>query len=513
MRRYDGEDQECAFEYYAGLISTLHRDFAVETMAARLAVPDQAVSGKWFDLLVRLASPSWRSPDSFNEEQRKVHWQRYAEISRQSKNKYAEQLAKAVALKTGRARAISLNTLLELKWDMTKMPDISTFFSELPPQEQRRLLKYDWNRIRSSSLLPTLRRLYQPLSTENTGNKEDQAELRTLALQRIYDLAPEEGRRLILAEMKRSQPHVRLPALTLLPDKTLPELDQVFLSNFESGWNSNIHSALIERYGSPNLYARVYALLEGKVGWMACFEQSHLLAYCLRANAAGGEALLRQALRAREHTRCYPNALNQVAELHFSPEVEKPALEILDDSDPEIVISAIEVLGKYGSNQVEALLWEKLEQWHQTWNGRERELDAAFDNNPLQFQRKLESALQTALAEASNWTATPKELARLNQLCVTEECRKSVNGRQKQWGEQITLRFMSYGAEWGRATIGHYEMKSLAEEKFNELELLEIMNITPTESEAWDIVQMEEIERELLDDTDPLFNNHDEVQE
>jgi anti-anti-sigma regulatory factor len=29
-------------------------------------------------------------------------------------------------------------------------------------------------------------------------------------------------------------------------------------------------------------------------------------------------------------------------------------------------------------------------------------------------------------------------------------------------------------------------------------ELLEFMNITPSESEAWDIVQMEEIERELL---------------
>jgi anti-anti-sigma regulatory factor len=34
-------------------------------------------------------------------------------------------------------------------------------------------------------------------------------------------------------------------------------------------------------------------------------------------------------------------------------------------------------------------------------------------------------------------------------------------------------------------------------------ELLEMMNVTPTESEAWDIVQMEEIERELLGD-DPL---------
>lgn len=31
-----------------------------------------------------------------------------------------------------------------------------------------------------------------------------------------------------------------------------------------------------------------------------------------------------------------------------------------------------------------------------------------------------------------------------------------------------------------------------------ELELEEILNITPTESEAWDILQMEEIERELM---------------
>ena len=34
----------------------------------------------------------------------------------------------------------------------------------------------------------------------------------------------------------------------------------------------------------------------------------------------------------------------------------------------------------------------------------------------------------------------------------------------------------------------------------DEKELLDIMNITPTESEAWDIVQMEEIERELFSD-------------
>ena len=37
------------------------------------------------------------------------------------------------------------------------------------------------------------------------------------------------------------------------------------------------------------------------------------------------------------------------------------------------------------------------------------------------------------------------------------------------------------------------------EEWLDKEEYLELMNITPTESEAWDIVQMEEIERELFD--------------
>ena len=46
------------------------------------------------------------------------------------------------------------------------------------------------------------------------------------------------------------------------------------------------------------------------------------------------------------------------------------------------------------------------------------------------------------------------------------------------------------------------EMQPAVSEKLEQLELLEIMNITPTESEAWDIVQMEEIERELMNGFD-----------
>ncbi len=40
------------------------------------------------------------------------------------------------------------------------------------------------------------------------------------------------------------------------------------------------------------------------------------------------------------------------------------------------------------------------------------------------------------------------------------------------------------------------------EEFLDKNELLELMNVTPTESEAYDIVQMEEVERELMNDDD-----------
>jgi len=44
------------------------------------------------------------------------------------------------------------------------------------------------------------------------------------------------------------------------------------------------------------------------------------------------------------------------------------------------------------------------------------------------------------------------------------------------------------------------ELTPALEEFLDGKNLLELMNVTPTESEAWDIVQMEEIERELLSD-------------
>jgi anti-anti-sigma factor len=42
------------------------------------------------------------------------------------------------------------------------------------------------------------------------------------------------------------------------------------------------------------------------------------------------------------------------------------------------------------------------------------------------------------------------------------------------------------------------ELQPSVENFLDQSELLEMMNVTPTQSEAWDIVQMEEIEREMF---------------
>jgi anti-anti-sigma regulatory factor len=46
------------------------------------------------------------------------------------------------------------------------------------------------------------------------------------------------------------------------------------------------------------------------------------------------------------------------------------------------------------------------------------------------------------------------------------------------------------------------EMQPAVEQFLEQNELFELMNVTPTQSEAWDILQMEEVERELMDGDD-----------
>lgn len=73
---------------------------------------------------------------------------------------------------------------------------------------------------------------------------------------------------------------------------------------------------------------------------------------------------------------------------------------------------------------------------------------------------------------------------------------KDINEVEDAAGEHL-LRIQQTFYEQG-ASFVICELQDAVEESLEKAGILELMNVTPTESEAWDIVQMEEIERELL---------------
>jgi anti-anti-sigma factor len=84
-------------------------------------------------------------------------------------------------------------------------------------------------------------------------------------------------------------------------------------------------------------------------------------------------------------------------------------------------------------------------------------------------------------------TSNKNIILSLNEVKETDE-------RAGELLVQLQQQFYDQNASFVICEIG----KEL-EEFLDEKNLLELINSTPTESEAWDIVQMEEIEREFLD--------------
>ena len=97
------------------------------------------------------------------------------------------------------------------------------------------------------------------------------------------------------------------------------------------------------------------------------------------------------------------------------PKAQQIALEALYDSDPEVAQSAILALGRWGSKDVEAVLWEQLKQLASSPDG------------------KIEQALVTAIGQGTNWLAPPEKLALLKDLVGTRTPAQQIEGWIQQW--------------------------------------------------------------------------------
>ncbi len=476
---------ECDSEYFFGLIGSPHRALVVKEMERQLEAPDHPISQSFIQALSLLAFtlqhpeplPPYPTGDDSKIKLRREQLKRREDLYKELMARYLERLAAAVLEKRGQARAISLHTLLELKWNRClgttpRLPtrieglpnELVSVFHQLPPQAQYTLLKYRWKRLAGLAMLPILRRIYE--NPPESVRPWQIADIREIALRRLYELAPDEGRRLILEEIRSPTPCVGINALGLLPDQTLPELDEVLAENLERSLHKGrpeIHSLLVGRYATPRVLPRIKAVYGAGECWAKSI-QSALLAYFLRADPAFGAEMVRKAFDVRtvKHRYCYPSLLD-VAQLHMSPELEQIAIAYLADPDPEVAANAAAMLGRHGSEAAEEHLWRRLEKWHEEWKGREDELRYRIaEDNPNQAEVRLETALWQALAYAPAWLSDREKLRRLQGLCVTRNARRWLNGLILGWTDEIRINFQPAGGEEWRVKVAQYEFASIS---------------------------------------------------
>ncbi len=487
IHRFGTRASPCDQEYYFGLVGSPVRRSIIREMQRQLTAPEQPVSSSFLRVLSLLSlneQPSTTLPPYPDRDEAKIkQWEAQAQKRRDSFEdisiKCLHRLAAVVARKEVEARAISLVTLLEFqsitprskrteatiriqKKISEMLPSVFLF---LPADTQYSLLSYRWKPINSPAMLPVVRAIYEspPQRVWSIGE---------IALQRLYELSPEEGRRLILEEIHSPRSKVGIKALGLLPDKTLPELDDFLAAKFESGDSEigyedlSVYSSLLSRYASADALPRIKAAYANKIGHIACAIQTPMLAYFLRIDPQYGADMLEQALASRKDTGCYKSELTGLAALHMCPELERVAIVHLNDSEPEIVSQAAATLGRFGSAAAEESLWNRLEEWHRNWVGRLDELDIQEGVDVFASEAHIEIELVRALSNARAWVLSANGFERLIKLCVTEMGRKEAQNLAKQADQsslQINVNFDSSDDSVFQVSVGQYRFQSLSD--------------------------------------------------
>jgi hypothetical protein len=496
FRRTDEPADVCGHEYSMGLIGSEHLAFVLKEMERRLGAPDQIVSGAYLYTLSNVAASLRRNEQARapaeqpNDNLQARREQR--ELARKFQDQYTEKLMTALAGKQGKARASATHTLLETLWNDRSQsaqpssagpgqlgePDpeiikklaseIIAVFDDLPVNIQTGLLGHQWKMLAGPAMLPVIRHILN--DKQANDQSQESRELRVSAFRRIYELSPDEGRKLIIEELSRPSPNVELIRINLLPDETLPEVEKTLVENFKRALAAGTDDAyrlslLVARHATASVAPQIREVYGYNSGKSACSIQSALLAYFLRVNAPMGVELARRAMDKRdsEHARCPVLPFYSIATLRMTPELEALAIEGLDDPDPEAAMNAAMALGEFGSTRAKEPLWKRLEKWRQEWKGREGELSKRIDNKLPNFRHKqLGMVLRQALYNSPAWLIDSEEMERLRQSCTDENELKQLDYLAGELSGEINILFSPDDFRWGSAQVAYYHSHSLS---------------------------------------------------
>jgi len=291
-------------------------------------------------------------------------------------------------------------------------------WDSLPVRQRNELIQYRWEQVGGPEWLPVLRGI---VASDPTRNRESEKLDRTPALRHVYELAPDQGRELILREISDPKGDIGINVLGLLPDRELPQIEQPLIARLRSGNDRDIEYQLLERYASSHALPEVKSIYEAHRGAWACAPQTAMLRYFLRVSPDYGVEQVGDALSQRKLTGCYKTLLTSLREEIRRPNVENLAIRSLGEASPELAANAADALGGYGSAKAEAALWRRLEGFHDQWKDRTDELryrPGLADN--LKGEIVLEEALVYAIAAGQAWFTSEETVHRLKHLTIAQ---------------------------------------------------------------------------------------------
>ncbi len=465
-KRLGSGDDVDSWSLHMGVLGSPYRKQLLPVIEARLIATDEPVWDRYLDTLSHLSElvASGGPMDSFPKNPAlqnawKEEARRRAEFAASKRREYAARLIASLPSKQPEARVISMNTLIDSagrdgRADTTWLPataaSIVADFRSLSSRTQINLLAARWNIIGNPAMLPLLREIY--------AHPSEQA-ARDLAVRRIYDLAPDEGRRIILSQIAQVYSDLSISTLLILPDRSLPELNIELASRVEAGQSADM---LILRYATGDVVGRVeQAYLRRNAEYdrqklLHC--RGPLIYYFLKYDPPFGERELRKDIAQQSAPpACYDigfqfSSLDGYA---YSPALERLAIEFLSSPAVPVKRGAAEVLGKYGSPAAEKPLWDTLEYFRSWWKGREEQLKEPIGQESLLLER----ALRIALAQADGWTLQEDGLNRILDLCSSDWCKQDVRDWLPFASQPVAIR-LSSGSDQFHASVAQYDCQS-----------------------------------------------------
>lgn len=464
-------DQPGEWDLMLGLFGSPYRAEAIVAMQREINNPDHPTTQNFLHTLTKLqinADTSWDPPayDSAHPEVSQDYWRKRQAHERELMLAAIALTVPALPQKTGRAHALTVQALAESS-DLFNASTASqirkqliTAWGDLPEKTKQELIQYRWPLIAGPDMLLILK---EYVSRPAPPFRTMDAMARDAAIQHIYELSTEEGRSLIIRDLRdpRAQPSISLVKL-LSADELRPVVQEA-VGRIEKNDARELDYHLVELYGDASALAGMKTVFNDHLGQWACAPQTAMLRYFLRLEPEFGAKAAEASLAARKQTGCYHFLLQELGDA--LPKVEPLAIRALDDSDLEVANDAALALGHWGTTSAEGALWARLKRFHGQWQGREDELrEKPPYTDPTGRATALESTLVSAIATGTNWLCGPEKLTRLSALASPRQ-QIRVTTWSKGWesGEAIIL------PNWfleDQLSFGVLQYSNLGEEQF-----------------------------------------------